>query len=146
MSSDKPWCAQQVAFPESTCIRPLCNSPAHSVCTLFGLVDKLSVTLSTTTRTSRRSTVRMLVMARLSVILASQFLLKESRRFKNLHITKSSNCCKVIPILGYYRRFPTPSACCYESIEGQALRNSRSESRQPASANSAPTLSKPVQN
>src|SRR6476646_1157424 len=78
MSSDRPWWAQQVAFPESTCIRPLCNSPAHSVCTLFGLVDKLSVTLSTTTRTSRRSTGVILVIVELVVIAPRSSYLKNS--------------------------------------------------------------------
>src|SRR6185369_1469924 len=77
-SSERPWCAQQVAFPESTCIRPLCNSPAHSVCTLFGLLDKLSVTLSTTTRTSRRSTGWILVMVELVVIAPPSSYLKNS--------------------------------------------------------------------
>ena len=46
------------------------------------------------------------------------------RSFRNLHITESSNCCKVIPILGNCRRFPTPRADGCQSIKGQPLRES----------------------
>src|SRR5450830_1444408 len=61
--SDSPWWAQQVLDPVTIRIRPLANRPAHSDTTPAGLLERLSVTLSTITRTSRRSTTTALGMA-----------------------------------------------------------------------------------
>src|SRR5262249_48964370 len=52
---DKPWAAQQRHFPPSHFI-PRRQAPANSVSTNFGVDERLSVTLSTTTVISRLST------------------------------------------------------------------------------------------
>jgi len=112
------------SLPESACLRPLCNNPAHSELTVIrigrqavcDIVDDYEdVNAINGGDISHRSICRHW---------HPKFLPEKFRRFKNPHITKSLNCYKVIPILSNYRGSPTPRACCYQSIEGQTLRDS----------------------